>query len=237
MAMQASGATRDRDAEQAHLIEEAVAARTRDLTAALEQRTALLHEADHRIKNSLQVVASLLLLKARRLDDPNGRAALNAIADRVGALSTVHRLLHAAPEAGRFDVSELVRELAQERMAGLDPERVRLELDLEPVEAPAAKGTPLTLILHEIVANAAQHAFPGERRGTVRIAVRRQEADLSVIVEDDGIGLPGGERPREGFGMMLIELLAKQLKARVEWRDAQSGTRIAVTLPLGDGAS
>jgi two-component sensor histidine kinase len=89
---------------------EQVERRTQDLQAALEQKTALLHEVEHRVKNSLQMTASIVLLKARRLQNPEARKVLQEIAERVGALSTAHRLLYAAGDVSRFNLRDFTVE-------------------------------------------------------------------------------------------------------------------------------
>jgi two-component sensor histidine kinase len=96
-------------------LEQLVADRTRELTQALEQKTALLHEVDHRVKNNLQLISSLLLLQNRRVSDPGVKAAMRAMLDRVNAIATVHRRLFQSDDVERFDVSAFVRDLVSRR--------------------------------------------------------------------------------------------------------------------------
>jgi len=201
------------------------------LAADLAQRTALLQEVDHRVKNSLQIVTSLVLLKSRRVQDPGAQRALHGIAERISALSLVHRLLYRSDAAGRFDAAQLIEDLVDDLACGVDRERITVALDLRPALVSAGKAASLALLVNESVANALQHAFPDGRPGRLSVRAGPDGAVLSILVEDDGVGL-SGEPPREAFGYTLIEILAKQLRAEIRREDAAPGTRIAIAVPL-----
>ncbi len=214
------------------LLEEQVSRRTRDLQAALDQKTALLHEVDHRVKNNLQVIASLVLLKARRLEDEQAQRVLHNLAERINALSTVHRLMYSVGDVSRFDLAEFLSDLTTDLITVLPPDQVKLELSVEPVAVSAAKAAPLALLINEVVSNACKHAYPDHRRGRLLIAVTKQDGQLSILIEDDGVGLTGSAPSEQGFGRTLIDMLVRQLKARIEWSDARPGTRAVITMPL-----
>jgi two-component sensor histidine kinase len=150
---------------------------------------------------------------------------LNAIADRINALAIAHRLL-AENEADLFDVSAYLREIGADLLAGSDG--IALALDLAPGFVSAAKAPPLALLLHEVIANAVQHAFPGEAAGRIAIEARFEDGVVRIVVADDGVGLPA--EPQEGFGLMLVNLLARQLRAEVTREPAHPGTRVSVVL-------
>lgn len=203
--------------------------RVAELEAELARTSALLHDADHRMRNSLQVIASLMLLKARRSEAEAARRALQDMADRVSALATVQRVLRT--EADRFDAAGILAELATEAAGAVEPGRLDLVLDLEPVDLPAAKASVLALVAHELIANAVRHAFPEGRRGRIRIAAEARADEIRIAVADDGVGL-GREPSPGGFGRTLVEMLVRQLRGRVAWEDAAPGTRAVVTIPL-----
>ena len=249
-----------RDANGA--LEREVGERTADLRFALEQKTALLHEVDHRVKNNLQVISSLMLLKARRTPAGEARDALQAMADRIGALSTAHRMLYQEGDAARFDVREFADDLIADLAAGYGPGAARVETEVEPLALPAAMAAPLALMLHELAGNALRHAFPDAREGRVRVSARRaseamqsdamksdsmksdsiksevtKSAVLELAVEDDGVGLTAADPNPAGFGRMLVEMVVRQLRGTIAWSDAVPGTRVAIRVPLtGDGA-
>ncbi|UMY20025.1 PAS domain-containing protein [Methylobacterium organophilum] len=213
-------------------LERQVVERTAALQAALEQKTALLHEVDHRVKNNLQVISSLMLLKARRTPEGEAREALQAMAERIGALSTAHRMLYSAGNVSRFDFQEFTAEFLSDVAAGLDPERTTIRSEIEPVGTTAAMAAPLALMLHELTANALRHAFPGDREGLVSIRARQGAEGMQLVVEDDGVGLAQAPANPAGFGRNLVEMVVRQLRGHVLWSDAAPGTRVEITIPM-----
>ncbi|WP_244936705.1 PAS domain-containing protein [Methylobacterium currus] len=212
-------------------------ARNRALQAALDQQTALLHEVDHRVKNNLQVISSLVLLKARRTRDPACRDVLRSMADRIGALATAHRLLYAVSDVARFDLRDFATDFAADLEAGLDPDRIALSVDVEAVAVPASMAAPLALLVHELAVNAVRHGFPGERRGQVGITARAEGEHLILDIRDDGVGMPEQSDNPEGFGRDLVGMLVRQLRGSLAVEALNPGTRAYVVLPLGIGQS
>ncbi len=209
---------------------EANRTRISELEAALAEKTQLLHEVDHRVKNNLQTVSSLMLLKARRVRSKAVRQALLDMAERVGALAAVHRLMYAEGERSTFDVTAFITDIAGDLMAGTTPGQIDLKLVLAPLETPLAKAAPLALLLNELLTNALRHAFPRGRKGRLTVATERRAEGGRIIVEDDGVGM-GQEMPAEAFGRSLAEMLARQIGATLTWEDAAPGTRVTVLLP------
>lgn len=213
-------------------LEREVCERTADLQSALEQKTALLHEVDHRVKNNLQVISSLMLLKARRTPAGEARDALQAMADRIGALSTAHRMLYAAGDVARFDFREFAADLIADLAAGLDEDRIRIETEIEALALAAAMAAPLALLIHELATNALRHAFPDGREGRVVIEGKRCEVGMRLVIQDDGIGADAAAPNPSGFGRTLVEMVVRQLRGTLEWSQDGPGTRIAITIPL-----
>lgn len=213
-------------------LEEDVQRRTGDLQAALDQRTVLLHEVDHRVKNNLQIVSSLILLKARRIRDEAARQALYNMSERISALSTVHRLLYSADDVSRFNVAEFVTDLSGDLMSAADPKQIELKLNLDPVGVSPSKAAPLALLVNELVTNAVRHAFPEGRQGRISIVLQRADGVARIVVEDDGIGMGQAQAAGEGFGRTLSEMLARQIRADLAWEDVGPGTRVTLKMPL-----
>jgi two-component sensor histidine kinase len=184
------------------------------------------------VKNNLQVISSLVLLKARRLKDPGARDVLLNLAERISALSTVHRLLYPVGDVSRFDLVEFLTDLTDDLMTLVPAGQVDLSLAVEAASVSAAKAAPLALLLNELVSNALKHAYPDNRRGHLRVQVTKSEGSLCIVVEDDGVGIDGLMPRGDGFGKTLIDMLVRQLKAQIEWRDARPGTRVVITMPL-----
>ena len=213
-------------------LERRVSEQTAHLRAALEQKTALLHEVDHRVKNNLQVISSLMLLKARRTPQGDARDALQGMAERIGALSTVHRMLYSAGDVTRFDLREFAEDFVSELVAGLDSSRTAVRAEFDSIAVSAAMAAPLALMLHELATNAVRHAFPDSRPGRVTITAQRSDGGLRMLIEDDGIGISAGTPNPAGFGRALVEMVVRQLRGVIVWSDGGPGTRVEITVPL-----
>jgi PAS domain S-box-containing protein len=213
-------------------LERLVDARTADLQAALEQKTALLHEVDHRVKNNLQVISSLMLLKARRTPEGEARDALQSMAERVGALSTAHRMLYSAGDVTRFDLREFADDFLADLTAGIDSDRTTVEAEVDSIAVSAAMAAPLALMMHELATNAVRHAFPNGRSGRVSITAKRDDGGLRLLIQDDGIGIAAGPVNPAGFGHSLVEMVVRQLRGTIAWNEAYPGTRVEITIPL-----
>lgn len=220
-------------------LEAAVEARTHELTQALAQKTALLHEVDHRVKNNLQLISSLLLLQNRRVTDPAVKASLRGMLERVSAIATVHRRLFQSEDVERFDVSAFVRDLVNDMMGAARRDDVKVSLDLERIDIAASKAAPLALVISELFSNALRHAFPPQalegREGEILIRIARGDDDFRIEIADNGVGMESSASsgaPGAGFGLTIVQLLCQQLKARSETTSADPGTRVVVRLPV-----
>ncbi|WP_137931877.1 histidine kinase dimerization/phosphoacceptor domain -containing protein [Mesorhizobium comanense] len=214
--------------------EKAVQERTQELEAALEARTTLLHEVDHRVKNNLQMIASLILMQRRTIKDEAARQSLTTTLERIEALSTMHRRLYQSKDVGRLDVSDFARDLISDLLTASGRTHINSKLDLEPVSISAEKATPVALIVNELVTNALKHAFSEQPDGTAtgNIGIRMSQPDghLNIEVSDDGVGM-AGTVSETSFGMRLIKSLAKQLHAEIGWHDAAPGTKVVISIP------
>lgn len=210
-------------------LEQVIEARTRELTEALEQKTALLHEVDHRVKNNLQLISSLLLLQTRRVPDPDLKSALKSMLGRVNAIATVHRRLFQSEDVERFDVSAFIRDMVADLMGSAGRDDIEMQLDLERVDIPAAKAAPFALVVNELLTNALKHGFPEGRGGRIFVGVSRLDGEFRIEITDNGVGM---DKQANGFGLTIVQLLCQQLKAKCETTDAEPGTRVVVLLPV-----
>ena len=216
-------------------LEAAVEARTADLTQALQQKTALLHEVDHRVKNNLQLISSLLLLQNRRVTDPAVKSSLRGMLERVSAIATVHRRLFQSDDVERFDVSAFVRDLVGDMMGSARRDDITVRLDLERIDVAASKAAPLALVISELFSNALRHGFPsraeGGAGGEIFVGITRNEGEFRIEITDTGVGVENSASSG-GFGRTIVQLLCQQLKARFETTPADPGTRVVVHLPV-----
>lgn len=206
--------------------------RTAQLEAALETQKALVHEVDHRVKNNLQMISSLIILQSRSIPDPKIRASLRSMLERVEALSTVHRRLYQSQDVTRFDVGAFVKDLVTDLVAASGRDDIEVDLDVGPMDIQAIKAAPAALIINELVTNALKHAFNGGGANHLLVRLRQEGDSARLDIRDNGSGMGDGANGNGSFGMRLIETLSRQLQARVEWLSATSGTHVAIEMPI-----
>jgi two-component sensor histidine kinase len=203
-----------------------------------------LQEADHRIANSLSLVAGLIQLHASEIDtgeplDP-GRVIeiLHEAAGRVHMVSRLHRLLARSHGQDVLDLSPFLHEIAESTVTLMTPPgRVRIEMDGSSLcEAPAAKALPIGLIVSELVTNSIKYAHPAGVGGVIRLVCHRGDnGGLTVEVSDDGVGLPETFDPAtaRSLGMRLIHSLSSQAGGTVRFDDNGVGLAVRLTVPAG----
>ncbi|WP_210526284.1 sensor histidine kinase [Rubellimicrobium arenae] len=213
------------------------ARRTREaLAQALESKEALLYEVNHRVKNNLQMVTSLLAMQANRSQNPEVRRHLSEARARIGVMSSIHQSLYTSGAHGDVDVTGFLKGLAEDTVASQGSGRVVLDFtDAGSAMLPLVQALPLALIVSELMTNAMKYAFAGGRGGMIRVAVGTVEGQLQVEVTDDGIGLPEAFDMRQstGVGMRIISSLATQLRGTLEVGAARgAGASFTIRVPL-----
>jgi chemotaxis family two-component system sensor kinase Cph1 len=217
------------------------------LRAALEERDAqlarkdfLLREVDHRVRNSLALISSMLQLQARSTPDLNVREQFLEASRRVVTVGHVHQRLYQTGELRSLDFGDYLRALTADlsASAGGDANR-RLVLETTPVTLGADIVIPLGLIVNELVTNAFKHGGKSERPLTVNVSFAQDAAAMRLVVEDDGDGLPQDFDPRlsKGLGMRLVNGLIGQLNARLEHGGGDKGARFAIVIPVKQNGS
>ncbi|MDR7035113.1 MULTISPECIES: histidine kinase dimerization/phosphoacceptor domain -containing protein [unclassified Mesorhizobium] len=218
--------------------EAAVKERTRELEEALEAQTVLIHEVDHRVKNNLQMVASLIVMQKRTIKDEETRHSLDAMLSRIEALGTVHRRLYQSKDVSRFDLADFADDLISDLLTASGHSEIRKELDLQPVIISAHKATPVALMMNELVTNALKHAFKNggdeSLKGTLGVRLHNHGEHINIEIADDGVGFDGKQENSTSFGTRLIHSLARQLRAEVTWENANPGTRVKIKLPADE---
>ncbi|WP_246505011.1 sensor histidine kinase [Microvirga antarctica] len=207
---------------------------SRDL---LEQRTALLHELDHRVKNNLQLLLSLLSIEIRQADRAEARAALTRVKERVQALATAHRDLYDGLGASRFDAATFTRELFIEHTSHPDRQHVVAEFDVETVEVASSLAAPMALLFNELIMNALSHGYQ-DRHGRLTLRMRAHEGRLLFELADGAFSPVEKEAARDSSTGTVLTALSRQLHASVEWPQDDGATLVRVDVPLqATGAS
>lgn len=205
-----------------------VALRTRELENAVEAKTVLVHEVDHRVKNNLLTVASLLKLRLKKANEQKVRHALSSVLERIEAISAVQKKLFTTDDIANFDVAEFAREIAVDLVDASGRSDIRLELDLSPVVIPAPKASPLALITNEMIGDAMRRGLR-DGGGLISITIKRLNGHFVVQVSDDVEPVPVDPEEDE-FSRMILDASAKQLGATVERR--HDGRRTIVRVEI-----
>lgn len=204
------------------------------LRALLADRILLIDEVNHRVKNSLQQIASVVRLQARAAPEPATRRALETTLDRIMAVGRVHEQIYRAGETlDDFDAGLFARNLARELVDSLGRDDVVLETEIIPARLDARQATPLALILNELITNALKHGCPAGRPGRIRVVLGTEAGGYRLSVSDDGPGLPRDIAPnqKKSLGMRAVDALARQLRGRLVIEPMQAGAHFAVVFP------
>ncbi len=208
--------------------------REQALTAALRQRDLLMAEIHHRVKNNLQIVASLLSLQAARVRNEAARDEFAVARDRIQALATLHRHLYMNQTFQRMSLRPFLEELSRqlsEALGGGREKRVAIRIEADDIELGADESISLALLLTEAVSNSMRHAFPDDRRGTITISLRVEDNEALLRVSDDGVGIGEEAESGDGLGMQLIRGFATHLGGEAEFAGG-TGTSVSVRFPL-----
>jgi two-component sensor histidine kinase len=199
----------------------------------LDERTALLHELDHRVKNNLQLLLSLVGIEFRQAEDEHVRQALGRMKERMQALGAAHRDLYDRQGSTRFDASSFAKGLCQELTSSLSGVRITPAFEVENVEIEAAKAAPMALLFNEIVVNALTHAYK-ERHGQLKLVLHVRDGTLLFQLSDDAFSLEEKEAAQKGASGTILKALARQLDADVEWPREDPSTLVRVLIPVQD---
>jgi two-component sensor histidine kinase len=223
------------EAEAALRMSEANLRQALDQTAAsLREKEILLRELNHRVKNNLQIITSLLSLQKTRIADRDCQGLFAECQHRVRAIALAHQRLCGAPSLASIDLAVYFDQLARElsRSYCLGPGHVTPKVVVEDTVLGVDQLVPTALIVNELVCNAFKYAFPEGRSGEVRVEVQRQNGNVSVSVSDDGVGFsPDDLSSHDSVGLQIVQALVDQLSGKLSWANGH-GTCGTVTFPL-----
>ncbi len=206
--------------------------------ASLKEKEILLKEIHHRVKNNLQIIASLLSLQSRYITDENVLNALKESQNRVKAMALVHERLYRSENLSDVALSDYLRFLIDNLFGfyGATPQKVRLTFDAGDVKVDINKAIPIGLIINELVSNSLKHAFPEGKKGELTITLRQEESSLLIAVHDTGPGIPADFdwRNAKSLGLRLVISLVEQLQGTIELGRA-GGTTFRITIPAKPG--
>lgn len=215
-------------------LEDKVAERTNHLERAIAEKEVLLREIHHRVKNNLQIINSLLLLKKARLKEIGAQSIIEDVLRRINAISLVHESLYLKSDTHDIDFSAYLSELARGLVSSYGMEgRVQARVTSTGGNLGLNDAIPIGLVATEIITNSLKHAFPNGRSGSIDIAFSKLgRSEHVLVIHDTGVGLPQ-DRPGEiGAGMALTKGLVAQVSGTASF-SRDGGTTFVLRFPAG----
>jgi PAS domain S-box-containing protein len=215
-------------------LEKQVAERTEQLNKSLHEKEILLKEIHHRVKNNLQIVASLLNLQSRQISDPETLTMIRESQNRVRAMALVHERLYRSKDISSVDLLDYVRFMGDSlfRFYGITPATVRFEINISDIQVDINHAIPLGLIINELLSNSLKYAFPAGRKGMITVTGKKDDGTTCIIMQDDGVGIPESLdwKNTGSLGLRLVYNLTEQLEGTIEL-DRAGGTKFTITIP------
>jgi two-component sensor histidine kinase len=199
----------------------------------VREKAVLVQEVQHRVANSLQIIASVLMQSARNVTSDEARQHLKDAHHRVISIATVQRQL-AATGQGEVGLRAYLDQLCESIGASMisDHDQLSLQVQADDSVVTADMSVSLGLVVTELVINALKHAFPDHRLGRIDVGYKSQGLNWTLSVADDGIGMPTGDlKAKPGLGTSIVEALANQLEATVSVAAAHPGTTVSLVHP------
>ena len=193
------------------------------------EREVLLREVNHRVGNSLQIIASLLHLQANSSTQEDVKAALSNAMGRVAAVAQVHRRLYTSQDLNSVMLNQYLEALLEDLRRSAEGNRMsRLTLKAEPVEIDPDRAVAIGIIVNELVMNAVKYAYP-DGPGAIQVELTAEGDDLELSIADNGVGLNVKSDPRStGMGQRIVSAMANKLDATAERDPDHAGTRIVL---------
>lgn len=199
----------------------------------LREKEVLLREIHHRVKNNLQVVQSLLKMRARTLTSPEAREAIESAIQRVHVIATVHEKLYQMPDISSLSLCEYITEVVEGAVNSGSENAGQIEVTIEADKFPIAMDTavPLGLLVNELVLNSLKHGFKDHTRGTIAVSITGDAGRRHLVIEDNGCGLPPGFDVGKcnSMGLKLAVSLAGRLGGELRF-SSSPGCRIEAEL-------
>lgn len=187
---------------------------------AVAEKTVLLKEVHHRVKNNLQLIASIINMQSRVIDDADAKRVLRSVQDRVASLATIYKNLYQAEHLDSVEADRLIRDIIGQMSTAsvMNDNSIRVETELEPLTLQPDQAVPLTLLTTEAFTNALKYAGtpPGEDRPLVRVQLRRDPDGSAVLSIENSLGANAAEPEGTGLGSQLIEAFAMQLDSEAQ---------------------
>ena len=206
-----------------------------DLKESLNEREMLLKEVHHRVKNNLQMIISIIRLEeSKHASDVEAQAVFKDIIHRIEAVSMIHEKLYMIDSKNVLHIDEYVKELVEHIVSGINPATLEVVYDLSAPDIDMNRIIILGLIVNELVTNSVKYAFNTEGIHRLTLSLHSDERTISVIVADNGPGLPSDFRHEEcsSLGFRMMNVFAAQLGGRLQWESSTAGCTFHFSFPI-----
>lgn len=205
----------------------------REVREARDRAEIMLREINHRVANSLALVAALTHMQTNAVSDPAAKAALREMQARISAIAGIHRRLYTSDDVEAVDLDAYLASLVEELQAAMkaDGRDHAIRLNAEPVRLATDKAVSVGVVVTELVTNAYKYAYPAEIPGEIRVSLAREGVEgITLTVEDDGVGWTGEGQPRgTGLGSRIIRAMATNLRSALVYGADRVGTRATLS--------
>lgn len=221
--------------KQKNQLNTALTEKNRLVKNALVERETLIKEIHHRVKNNLQIIASMLNIQAASLEDKKIKEALLESRKRVQSMSLVHQKLYRAENVQEVAIKEYLEHVLTEVESYHELEsdkEIEIQTNISSFDLHVDSAIPLGLILTELVTNAFKHAFNQVEKGKITVELKKEKSRIDVSVKDDGIGMEDNDFSQSGsFGVKLVNSLIKSLDTQITWSN-NNGTKAAFSFKV-----
>jgi len=199
----------------------------------LQEKELLLKEINHRVKNNLQIISSMLNIQARRISNEGIRNVFNDIKNRIGTIAFIHEMLYHTQSFSEIDFNPYVQKLTSNIFDSYSilSQKVSLELDIDDIKLDITKAIPCGLIINELVSNSLKHAFKKAKNGKIEVNMKYQEnGNIVLIIKDDGTGIQEGINlsKTKSIGLPMVYNLTEQIDGNLGVR-TRKGTEFIIT--------
>ncbi|MBF0500358.1 MAG: PAS domain S-box protein [Candidatus Riflebacteria bacterium] len=202
------------------------------ITQSLREKETLLREIHHRVKNNMAVVSGLLAMQAKRINDTTLRNLFEESQQRVKSMILVHEKLYQTKDLSSINFEDYIRSIVSDIISvyRVDTRSVTTKINIENIELDLESAIPCGLIINELLSNVFKYAFVGNRTGVLSINFSRSDDTYTLIIKDNGVGLPEGFDNNETstLGLQLVTVLTKQLRGTLRINSDQ-GTEVIIT--------
>ncbi len=212
--------------DQNRMLEAIVRERTKEIAQERDEKSILLKEIHHRVKNNLQIISSLLSLQSRFADDEKIEHLLLESTNRVQSMSMIHEKMYRSENLKEINVQQYISELVDALVAAYSVKKtIKSTVEVEVDRFAVDTLTPLGLIINELIANSLKYGFEGRTKGEIFLKIKSlQNSNYEMIVGDDGVGFSETDMRQGGFGTELVKDLAEQLQGSIERVQSNAGT-------------